>query len=66
MARTRRARHCGKFALFTPMFHEVAASDRDITNIVSPIRKLLRLVTFFHGDIECIVLVHKRAGWSHG
>ena len=39
------------FFLFTPMLHEVAASDLDITNIVSPIRRLLRRVTFFHGDI---------------
>ena len=52
--------------LFTPMLHEVAASDLDITNIVSPIRKLLRRVTFFHGDIESIDLVHKRVGLSHG
>ncbi len=54
------------FFLFTPMLHEVAASDLDITNIVSPIRKLLRHVTFFHGDIEAIDLVHKRVGLSHG
>lgn len=54
------------FFLFTPMLHEVAASDLDITNIVSPIRKLLRRVTFFHGDIEAIDLVHKRVGLSHG
>lgn len=54
------------FFLFTPMLHEVAASDLDITNIVSPIRKLLRRVTFFHGDIESIDLVNKRVGLSHG
>jgi NADH dehydrogenase len=54
------------FFLFTPMLHEVAASDLDITNIVSPIRKLLRRVSFFHGDIEAIDLVHKRVGLSHG
>jgi len=54
------------FFLFTPMLHEVAASDLDITNIVSPIRKLLRRVTFFHGEIEAIVLVHQRVGLSHG
>jgi len=54
------------FFLFTPMLHEVAASDLDITNIVSPIRKLLRRVTFFHGDIEAIDLVQKRVGLSHG
>jgi NADH:ubiquinone reductase (H+-translocating) len=54
------------FFLFTPMLHEVAASDLDITNIVSPIRKLLRRVTFFNGDIEAIDLVQKRVGLSHG
>ncbi|HEX6727504.1 MAG TPA: NAD(P)/FAD-dependent oxidoreductase [Nitrospira sp.] len=54
------------FFLFTPMLHEVAASDLDITNIVSPIRKLLRRVTFFHGEIEAIDLVQKRVGLSHG
>jgi NADH dehydrogenase len=48
------------------MLHEVAASDLDITNIVSPIRKLLRRVTFFHGNVESIDLVHKRVGLSHG
>jgi NADH dehydrogenase len=54
------------FFLFTPMLHEVAASDLDITNIVSPIRKLLHRVTFFHGEIEAIDLVQKRVGVSHG
>src|SRR5690349_20658034 len=54
------------FFLFTPMLHEVAASDLDITNIVSPIRKLLRRVTFFHGEIEAIDLRHQRVGLSHG
>ncbi|HMS82352.1 MAG TPA: NAD(P)/FAD-dependent oxidoreductase [Nitrospira sp.] len=52
--------------LFTPMLHEVAASDLDITNIVSPIRKLLRRVTFFHGEIEAIDFVHQQVGVSHG
>ncbi|WHZ27883.1 MAG: NADH dehydrogenase [Nitrospira sp.] len=54
------------FFLFTPMLHEVAASDLDITNIVSPIRRLLRRVTFFHGEIEAIDLQHQRVGLSHG
>lgn len=54
------------FFLFTPMLHEVAASDLDITNIVSPVRKLLRRVEFFHGDIEAIDLASKRVGLSHG
>ncbi len=29
------------FFLFTPMLHEVAACDVELTNIVNPIRKLL-------------------------
>ena len=29
------------FFLFTPMLHEVAASDVDITHIVSPLRALV-------------------------
>jgi NADH dehydrogenase len=54
------------FFLFTPMLHEVAASDLDSTNIVSPIRKLLRRVTFFHGEIETVDLKHQRVVVSHG
>ncbi len=54
------------FFLFTPMLHEVAASDLDVTNIVSPIRKLLRKVTFFHGEVEAIDLEQKHVGLSHG
>jgi len=37
------------FFLFTPMLHEVAASDLDLTNIVNPVRKLLQRVNFFCG-----------------
>jgi NADH:quinone reductase (non-electrogenic) len=54
------------FFLFTPMLHEVAASDLDITHIVNPIRKLLHRVNFFEGDVECIDLPNKRVGVSHG
>jgi NADH dehydrogenase len=54
------------FILFTPMLHEVAASDLDLTNIVNPIRKLLRRVKFFEGDVESIDLNAKRVTVSHG
>lgn len=54
------------FFLFTPMLHEVAASDLDITHIVNPIRKLLRLVKFFHGEVESIDLPGKRVRLFHG
>ena len=44
------------FFLFTPMLHEVAASDLDLTTIVNPIRKMLKLVSFFAGEVETIDL----------
>jgi NADH:ubiquinone reductase (H+-translocating) len=54
------------FFLFTPMLHEVAASDLDMTHIVNPIRKLLRRVRFFCGEVESIDLTEKRVVVSHG
>lgn len=54
------------FFLFTPMLHEVAASDLDITHIVSPIRKLLKKVRIFNGDVEKIDLDRKVVSVSHG
>jgi NADH dehydrogenase len=42
------------FFLFTPMLHEIAASDLDITHIVNSIRKVLRRATFLHGEVESI------------
>jgi len=53
------------FFLFTPMLHEVAASDLDMTHIVNPIRKLLKRVQFFQGDVERISLDEKRIDVSH-
>lgn len=35
--------------LFTPMLHEVAASDLDLTTIVNPVRKMLLRVNFLVG-----------------
>lgn len=54
------------FFLFTPMLHEVAASDLDITHIVNPIRKLLRRVRFVHGEVDSIDLAAKRVHVFHG
>jgi NADH dehydrogenase len=54
------------FFLFTPMLHEVAASDLDITHIVNPIRKLLHRVNFFEGDVAYIDLPNHCVGVSHG
>jgi NADH dehydrogenase len=54
------------FFLFTPMLHEVAASDLDITHIVNPMRKMLKRVRFFDGDVESIDLERKRVIVTHG
>lgn len=54
------------FFLFTPMLHEVAASDLDITHIVNPIRKMLKRVRFFDGEVELIDLKNKRVIVAHG
>jgi NADH dehydrogenase len=54
------------FFLFTPMLHEVAASDLDLTNIVNPIRKLLRTVRTFVGEVQAVDLANRRVTVSHG
>jgi NADH dehydrogenase len=54
------------FFLFTPMLHEVAASDLDITHIVSPLRTLLKRTGIFIGDVEAIDLEAKRVVATHG
>ena len=54
------------FHLFTPMLHEVAASDLDLTHIVNPIRKLLKRVQLFVGHVERIDIDHRRVVVSHG
>ena len=54
------------FFLFTPMLHEIAASDLDLTNIVNPVRKMIRHVNFFCGDVEKIDIDKKRVTVSHG
>ena len=53
------------FFLFTPMLHEVAAGDLDLTHIVNPVRKLLRRTHFFNGDIKKIDLKERRVIVAH-
>jgi NADH dehydrogenase len=48
------------------MLHEIAASDLEITNIVNPLRKLLRKVEVLVGDVNQIDLPNKRVVISHG
>ena len=53
------------FFLFTPMLHEVAAGDLDLTHIVNPVRKLLRRTHFFNGNIKSIDLKERRVVVAH-
>ncbi len=54
------------FFLFTPMLHEVAASDIDITHLVSPLRALLRHATVFVGEVESIDCQTRSVAVKHG
>jgi NADH:ubiquinone reductase (H+-translocating) len=53
------------FFLFTPMLHEVAASDLDVTHIVNPLRKLLRRTSLFVGTVDAIDTETRRVTVSH-
>ncbi|MGH9204120.1 MAG: NAD(P)/FAD-dependent oxidoreductase, partial [Vicinamibacterales bacterium] len=54
------------FFLYTPMLHEIASCDIDITHIVSPIRTLLRQTQVFIGAVERIDLDARRVRVAHG
>src|ERR1700756_3548017 len=54
------------FFLFTPMLHEVAASDLDLTHIVNPIRKMLRHVQFFEGEVQSVDIMKRQVVVAHG
>lgn len=53
------------FVLFTPMLHEVAASDLDVTHIVNPIRRMVRRASLFVGNVESIDLPGRRVLVRH-
>jgi NADH:ubiquinone reductase (H+-translocating) len=54
------------FFLFTPMLHEVAASDIDITHIVSPLRALLHRTHVVVAEVQAIDLAARRVRVTHG
>jgi NADH:ubiquinone reductase (H+-translocating) len=54
------------FSLFTPMLHEVVASDLEPPDICNPLRKLLRRVTVLNGDIHTIDVAARRVTISYG
>jgi NADH:ubiquinone reductase (H+-translocating) len=54
------------FVLFTPMLHEIAASDLDISTIANPIRKMIRRTEFVVADVENIDTDNKSVKVMHG
>jgi NADH:ubiquinone reductase (H+-translocating) len=54
------------FLLFTPMLHEVATGELAPADIVNVLRKLLRRVHLFLGDVESIDLAGRTVRVSHG
>ena len=54
------------FFLFTPMLHEVAASDLDVSNIVNPAWKLLKHVSFFEREVRQVYLEAHTVTVEHG
>src|SRR5499427_1828480 len=53
------------FVLFTPMLHEVAGSDVEVTHIVQPLPKMLRHTRVIIADIEAIDLVKRQVRIRH-
>jgi NADH dehydrogenase len=54
------------FFLFTPMLHEIAASDIEMNAIVNPIRKMLKRVSSMIASVERLDLDAKQITVSHG
>ncbi len=54
------------FFSFTPMLHEVAASDLDVTHIVNPVRKMLDRSSFLLADVEAIDVAGRTVTVAHG
>ena len=48
------------------MLHEVAAGDLDLTHIVNPIRKMLRHVRFFEGEVLSVDILRRQVTVIHG
>ncbi len=53
------------YFLFTPMLHEVAASDLELTTIVNPLRRLVKNVGLFTGLVERIDTEAREVHVSH-
>ncbi|MBV8277844.1 MAG: NAD(P)/FAD-dependent oxidoreductase [Verrucomicrobia bacterium] len=54
------------FILFTPMLHEVAAGDLSPSDIINPLRRILRRVKIVQADVQSIDLNTRRLLCSGG
>ena len=54
------------FILFTPMLPEVAAGDLDLTDIISPLRQMLKHTNVLIADIESIDPAERRVTLAYG
>lgn len=54
------------FILFTPMLHEVAAGDLAPSDIVNPLRRILRHVNVIEADVQDVDLIARRVRCAHG
>src|SRR5215469_9807959 len=54
------------FILFTPMLHEVAAGDLNPSDIVNPLRRILRHVKIVQADVLAIDPTGRRIRCSGG
>jgi len=54
------------FVLFTPMLHEVAAGDMDLSDIVCPLRPMLKHARFLQADVDEIDLEARRVTVAYG
>jgi len=54
------------YVLFTPMLHEVASAELEMSDIVSPIRKMLRRAAFFEAEVQSIDLTARRVTVGYG
>jgi NADH dehydrogenase len=54
------------FILFTPMLHEVAAGDLSASDIVNPLRHILRHVNFVEADVQSVDLNARKIRCIYG
>jgi NADH dehydrogenase len=54
------------YFLFTPMLHEIAGANLEVTHVVDPIRKHVRRVGFFQGEVLAIDVAARTVTVCHG